>query len=44
MPHCDNCGSFVTREYVRVFGSNDGTLDSCYECGNKYSNHQEEVQ
>jgi len=23
MPNCQNCGSFVTRDYVRVFTPND---------------------
>lgn len=40
-PHCDNCGNFVSTNYVRVFADNDGTLRSCYECGKKNSNHQE---
>lgn len=41
MPYCE-CGNFVTSDYIRVFASNDGTLYSCYMCGTKHSNHQEE--
>ena len=32
MPTCENCGSFVTREYVRVFAPNG--MDSPRVCPN----------
>ena len=32
-PHaCRNCGSQHTRQYVRVYGSNDNTLWHCHDC------------
>lgn len=32
MPHCDNCGGFVTRNFVRVFGDNTDSVQGCMEC------------
>jgi hypothetical protein len=32
MPHCENCGSFVTAEYVRVFAPEE--LDRPRVCPN----------
>ena len=33
MPACDNCGSFVTEAYVRVFAPDDmGTVRVCPNC------------
>lgn len=32
MSQCLACGSFVTPEFVRVFGSNDGELFGCPAC------------
>lgn len=32
MPACHNCGSFVTSEFARVFGNNDGDVFGCPEC------------
>ncbi|MGM0604954.1 MAG: DUF7563 family protein [Halobacteriota archaeon] len=29
---CQNCGSYVTRQFVRVFGANDGSLYGCLHC------------
>lgn len=29
--HCE-CGNWVGRDYVRVFGDNDGVLHNCPEC------------
>jgi hypothetical protein len=30
--HCRNCGGFVTPDFVRVFGTNDGTVLACPAC------------
>lgn len=33
MPHCQNCGAFVTRDYVRVFSRGDAdAVQACPEC------------
>jgi hypothetical protein len=32
MPGCNNCGAFVTRDFVRVFGNNDQELFGCLAC------------
>lgn len=32
MAECSHCGSFVTDDYVRVFGDNDGNLHECRSC------------
>jgi hypothetical protein len=32
MSRCENCGSFVTGEFVRVFGSNEGQVYGCPDC------------
>ncbi|WP_438267097.1 DUF7563 family protein [Haladaptatus salinisoli] len=29
---CRNCGAFVTRDFVRVFGTNDDKVFGCFEC------------
>lgn len=29
---CQNCGAFVTDEFARVFGSNDGAVHGCLDC------------
>ena len=31
---CQNCGSFVTRDFARVFGDNQNTVHGCLECMN----------
>lgn len=31
MPECGNCGSHVTKDFVRVFGCN-GEVNGCVEC------------
>lgn len=31
MPECQNCGNFVTQDFVRVFGV-DGKVEGCTEC------------
>jgi hypothetical protein len=31
MPHCLNCGEFVTHSFARVFGDN-GQVASCMHC------------
>jgi len=40
MAECQNCESFVTEKYVRVFGV-DGTVERCPDCGNQYGEHGE---
>lgn len=32
MATCNNCGTFVTTDYARVFGDNEGTVHGCPEC------------
>lgn len=32
MPECTTCGGHVTHEYVRVFGDNEDSIDSCRNC------------
>lgn len=32
MASCDNCGTFVTPDYARVFGDNDDVVHGCPEC------------
>lgn len=32
MSHCHTCGSFVTRDFARVFGSNDDEVYACLNC------------
>lgn len=29
---CENCGEYVTKQFVRVFGANDGSLYGCMNC------------
>ncbi|SEW31549.1 DUF7563 family protein [Natrinema salifodinae] len=31
MPTCGNCGAYVTRDFVRVFGV-DGDIQGCPDC------------
>lgn len=30
--NCRNCGAFVTTDFARVFGNNDGEVFGCPEC------------
>lgn len=32
MVHCDRCGGYVSRDYVRVFGDNHDCVASCPNC------------
>lgn len=32
MPHCQNCGGFVTPDFKRVFSGRDGEVHGCFEC------------
>lgn len=32
MPECQNCGSFVTSDFVRVFGNNESEVFGCIAC------------
>ncbi len=29
---CETCGSYVTKQFVRVFGGNDGSVYGCMNC------------
>jgi len=29
---CETCGSYVTKQFVRVFGGNDGAVYGCMNC------------
>ena len=29
---CENCGEYVTKQFVRVFGANDGHVYGCMNC------------
>jgi len=29
---CENCGQYVTKQFVRVFGGNDGKVYGCPNC------------
>jgi hypothetical protein len=32
MPECNNCGSFITTKFARVFGDNRHSVDGCVSC------------
>jgi hypothetical protein len=32
VPICKNCESFVTTDFARVFGNNDGDVVGCADC------------
>lgn len=32
MPECTICGGHVTHEYIRVFGDNENSIESCRNC------------
>lgn len=32
MTECNSCGSFVSGDYARVFGDNDGVVHDCRHC------------
>jgi len=29
---CQSCGTYVTKQFVRVFGANDGSVYGCLNC------------
>lgn len=29
---CKNCGEYVTKQFIRVFGANDGCVYGCMNC------------
>ena len=29
---CETCGAYVTKQFVRVFGGNDGAVYGCMNC------------
>lgn len=33
---CQGCGAFVDREFRRVFGDEDGTVEKCPECAKSF--------
>jgi len=32
MPQCEGCGAFVSSDFARVMGDNDGNVHGCLEC------------
>ncbi len=32
MPHCQNCGGHVSRQFARVLGDNDDVVHGCPDC------------
>jgi hypothetical protein len=32
MATCERCGAFVSTDFARVFGTNDGTVYGCLDC------------
>lgn len=32
MATCNQCGAFVTNDFIRVFGTNHGTVYACIDC------------
>jgi hypothetical protein len=32
MPHCQRCGSFVSADFIRVFGGNEREVFACLGC------------
>jgi hypothetical protein len=32
MATCGRCGVFVSMDFARVFGTNDGTVEGCLDC------------
>lgn len=42
MPTCENCGSFVTENYVRVFGDRNGEVYACPHCRTRIQDPQAE--
>ena len=32
MPECNSCGTFVTPQFVRVFGDNESEVFGCPNC------------
>ena len=35
MPECQECGSFVTQDFERVFAGRDGKVHGCLDCMGK---------
>lgn len=35
MPECLNCGEYVSKEFARVMGDNNGDVHRCMECGSQ---------
>lgn len=42
MAECNGCGGFVTDDYVRVFGDNDGNVSECRNCRARSDDAEEE--
>lgn len=45
MPRCKECGSFISNQFVKVFGNNEGDVYGCMDCGVNSSNkrHKEDL-
>jgi len=35
MPACEGCGAFVSSDFARVMGDNDGNVHGCLECADR---------
>lgn len=42
MAECNSCGGFVTDDYVRVFGDNEGNVSECRNCRARSDDAEEE--
>jgi hypothetical protein len=42
MAECTSCGGFVTDDYVRVFGDNEGNISECRSCRARSSPSEED--
>lgn len=31
-PRCQTCGTVVTKQYIKVFGKTNDTLEHCWNC------------
>jgi Zn-finger nucleic acid-binding protein len=42
MARCNRCDSYVSRNYVRVFGDNDDSIGSCPDCRSGWDDGSEQ--
>ncbi|WP_435346370.1 DUF7563 family protein [Haloarchaeobius sp. HRN-SO-5] len=42
MPTCNNCGQYVSHDFVRVFGMS-GEVESCIDCARNVDLHEGEA-